>query len=128
MNALLQNLLKLQALDFEEVTVENAETAKAELRAQIPEPILGHYTRLVARDKKGVAIVRNQVCTGCHMRLPMGVIMTLMRGEDIQLCDNCGRYLCLPAAEAEPKPAEEPVAAAKPAKKPRKRKTPAATA
>ena len=81
---------------------------------------MGHYDRLVSRGKKGVAIVRNQVCTGCHMRLPIGTINTLMQGQDIQLCDTCGRYLYLPnASESE---FVEKLAAVKPAPKTRKRK------
>jgi len=120
MNDLMQNLLKLQALEFDEPASQDSDARKAELRALIPPQIMGHYDRLVARGKKGVAVVRNQVCTGCHMRLPIGTINTLMQGQDIQLCDTCGRYLYLPD------PAEnqflETVAAAKPAPKPRKRK------
>ncbi len=122
MNDLLQNLLKLQALEFNETTEKNPTARIQELRALIPVPILGHFDRLVARGKKGVAIVRNQVCTGCHMRLPIGTINTLMQGGDIQLCDTCGRYLYLPdAAETE---FVEKIAATKPAPtaKPRKRK------
>src|SRR5690242_7300254 len=120
MNDLLTNLLKIQALDFAETTDKTAEAQKEELRARVPQPVLGHYDRLVARGKKGVAMVRNQVCTGCHMRLPIGTINTLMQGNDVRLCDMCGRYLYLPD------PAEsqfvEHVAATKPAPKPRKRK------
>jgi predicted nucleic acid-binding Zn-ribbon protein len=104
---LLQNLLKLQALDFEEVTDKNPEATVAALRAKIPPQILGHYDRLVARGKKGVAMVRGQVCTGCHMRQPIGVIMTLKHDQDIQLCESCGRYLYL-APEGEAEPAEAP--------------------
>jgi hypothetical protein len=132
MNDLLTNLLKLQALEFDETAAKNAESQKAELRAQIPQPILGHYDRLAARGKKGVAVVRNQVCTGCHMRLPIGTINTLMQAQDLQLCDTCGRYLYLPgpsetqflenlaAAKPTAKSAAKP--ASKPASKPRKRK------
>lgn len=117
---LLQNLLKLQALDFEEMTDKNVETTTAELRAKIPPQILGHYDRLVARGKKGVAMVRNQVCTGCHMRQPIGVIMTLKHNQDIQLCESCGRYLYLPPeAESEPAEAAVPVKPKK-GRKPRK--------
>ena len=120
MNDVLQNLLKLQALDFDEPASKASDAHKEELRALIPAPILGHYDRLVVRGKKGVAVVRNQVCTGCHMRLPIGTINTLMQASDIQLCDTCGRYLYLPD------PAEnqflENVAAAKPAPKARKKK------
>jgi predicted nucleic acid-binding Zn-ribbon protein len=119
MHATIQNLLKLQTIEFGDE--KGSEKQIAELRGLIPEPILGHYNRLRARDKKGVAIVRNQVCTGCHMRLPIGVITVLMQDRDIQLCDSCGRYLYLEpqaAAPAEPAPA-------KPAKK---RKTKAVAA
>jgi len=116
MNELLQNLIKLQSLQFGEVKDKNAEAITAELRAKIPSQILGHYDRLVAHKKKGVAIVRNQVCTSCHIHLPIGVIMTLMHAQDIQLCENCGRYLYLPpAAKTEP---VEQIAISKPVKKP----------
>ena len=120
MNELIANLLKLQNLDFAETRSKSDEERKLELRRLIPQPILGHYDRLVVRGKKGVAVVRNQVCTGCHMRLPIGTINTLMQGNDLRLCDTCGRYLYLPD------PAEsqfvEHVAATKPVPKPRKRK------
>jgi predicted nucleic acid-binding Zn-ribbon protein len=130
MSDILTDLLKLQALDFHERNEKNADSLKAELRTNIPQPILAHYDRLVVRGKKGVAVVRNQVCTGCHMRLPIGTINTLMQHQDIQLCDSCGRYLYLPEPEATP--AVESVAPAKPEPKPtpktRKRKTLAQTA
>jgi predicted nucleic acid-binding Zn-ribbon protein len=115
-------LLKLQSIEFDGVT--STEKQIAELRAGVPEQILGHYDRLIARGKKGVAVIRNQVCSGCQMRLPIGIINTLMRNEDIQLCDSCGRYLYLPPAQSESPPA----AAAKPAKKPRKKKAAPETA
>ena len=121
MNDLLTNLLKLQALEFDETKEKNTEAQVAELRSRIPQQVLGHYDRLVARGKKGVALVRNQVCTGCHMKLPIGTINTLMQGADIQLCDTCGRYLCLPD-QPESAPAEAPAAPAKPSPKPRKGK------
>lgn len=95
MNELMQNLLKLQMLEFGEQKETNAAGLIEELRRKIPQQILAHYDRLAVRGKKGVAAVRNQVCTGCHMRVPLGVIMTLKHEEDIQLCDNCGRYLHL---------------------------------
>jgi predicted nucleic acid-binding Zn-ribbon protein len=112
MNSTIQNLLKLQSIEFGEE--KGSEKHISDLRTSIPEPILGHYDRLRARDKKGVAVVRNQVCTGCHMRLPIGVITVLMQDRDIQLCDSCGRYLYL---EIQAPVAAEPVAPAKPVRK-----------
>jgi predicted nucleic acid-binding Zn-ribbon protein len=120
MNELLQNLIKLQSVEFEETSEKADKATIAGLRSKIPTQILGHYDRLVARRKKGVAIVRDQVCTACHMRLPIGVIMTLMHAQDIQLCESCGRYLYLPSA-AETGVSEQ-VAKPKPAKKTRKSK------
>jgi uncharacterized protein len=112
MNSTIHSLLKLQSIEFGEE--KGSEKQIADLRALVPEPILGHYDRLRARDKKGVAIVRNQVCAGCHMRLPIGVITILMQDRDIQLCDSCGRYLYLEPQAAAP---VEPVAPVKPVKK-----------
>jgi predicted nucleic acid-binding Zn-ribbon protein len=126
MNELLTDLLKLQALEFGESGEKNVEPRIAELRGLILPQILAHYDRLAVRGKKGVAVVRNQVCTGCHMRLPIGTLNVLMHGNDIQLCDTCGRYLYLPD------PAEsqfvEKVAATKPPRKPRKPKAVATAA
>ena len=115
MNELLQNLIKLQAIEFEETTEKIARATVAELRGKIPAQILGHYDRLVARGKKGVTAVRGENCSSCHIRVPIGAIMTLKRGEDIQLCENCGRYLYLPdtAEVAAPLPVASPKRAKK---------------
>ena len=115
MNELLQSLIKLQSLEFGEIKEKSAEATIAELRDRIPAQILAHYDRLVAKGKKGVAAVRNQVCTGCHMRVPIGVVTTLMHDTDIQICESCGRYLYLsdstkttaPEGNVKPKPARK---------------------
>ena len=117
MNELLQDLIKLQALEFEEIKEKNAGVTITELRGRIPPQILGHYDRLVAKGKKGIAAVRNQVCTGCHMRVPIGVVATLRHDTDIQLCESCGRYLYL-SDTADPKTPEE-TTKRKPARKAR---------
>ena len=49
------------------------------------------------------------------MHVPIGQITVLMRGEDIQLCESCGRYLYLPD------PAESEVPGSERAKPPRSR-------
>ncbi len=125
MNDILTALVALQDLEFGNKKLAPAKQATAdELRKKIPAPILGHYERLMARGKKGIAIVKNGVCTGCYMRLATGAMGTLLRREDVQLCDTCGRYLYLPH---EPAPAPEAAPPAKPAAR-RKGKTPASAA
>ncbi len=122
MNEVLENLLELQTLEFG--TKETAETAArvAELRGKVPSQILGHYERLRVRGKKGLALVQNQVCTGCHMRVPLGAIMTLKHADDIQLCDYCGRYLYLPGEEQSSARAEVAQVQPKPIRAVRRRK------
>ena len=96
MKSILENLLKLQTL--ESAGIAGAETRKqlAELRAKIPAQILGHYDRLRVRGKKGIAVIRHQVCSGCHVQVPRNTELTLMHGADIQICESCGCYLSLP--------------------------------
>jgi hypothetical protein len=96
MKEFFENLLKLQELEFGDLSNADTEAGIAKLRQKIPLPILEHYDRLADRGKKGAAAVRHQVCTGCHMRVPMGDILTLLHDTDIQMCDTCGRYLYLP--------------------------------
>ena len=67
------------------------------------------------RGKKGIAAVRGQICTGCHMQVPRATVVYLMQGTDIQLCGSCGAYLYLP----ETMPVEAPISHL-PRKTPRK--------
>jgi predicted nucleic acid-binding Zn-ribbon protein len=98
MRKCMATLLALQTLELGgRKTGKDAERTR--LRAEIPEPILGHFDRLLARGKKGVSVIRSGVCTECHLRVPVGTLVTLARGVDIQLCGNCGRYLHLPDDE-----------------------------
>lgn len=92
-------LFELQQLEFEEISVPNAESRIEELRRKIPAPVLAHYDRLGDKNKKGVAVLRNQTCTGCHMRLPLAVVINVKHAQDICLCDNCRRYLYMPDEE-----------------------------
>ena len=46
MNEPMQNLLRLQMLEFSEKQDKNTATLIAELRGKIPPQILGHYDRL----------------------------------------------------------------------------------
>jgi predicted CXXCH cytochrome family protein len=83
--------------------------------------ILGHHDRMRARGRKSIAPVRNGVCAGCHMVVATGILATLRRQDDIQLCANCGRYLYIEETPPAP-PAEEPAVEEAPAKKARKKR------
>jgi predicted nucleic acid-binding Zn-ribbon protein len=98
-NGILQNLYKLQALDMAGLTSRGAEAAG--LRAAIPEAMLVIYDRARARGRKGIAPLRNHVCTNCRIQVPVAVTASLVRGM-IQLCPNCGLYLYLPEPDKQP--------------------------
>ena len=119
MNELLKNLVKLQELELAETKDAKQKALIEELRGKIPPQILGHYDRLMVRDKKGIVAVRNRVCSACHMGVPVGTVATIMHGTDIQLCGSCGRYLYLPEGEGTEvlTQAVEAKAAAKPRRK-----------
>ena len=119
MNGIMQNLLRLQGMDCGELA--GTESEAAALRAAIPPTMLQQYERQRARGKKGIAVVRNRVCTNCRMQVPIAVVAALMRGTVSQVCGNCGRYLCLP--EPEDAQLEQPPPIATPAPKGRRRKT-----
>lgn len=95
MKEIMKNLFELQSLEFDETFQPDTEECIAKLRANIPAPILAHYDRLGDKGKRGVALLRNQTCSGCHMRVPLGVVLDVKRGDDIRLCDHCQRYLYL---------------------------------
>jgi hypothetical protein len=107
---IIQQLLELQGVELGSRAGSPVARREGELlRREIPEPILGHYDRLVSRGKKAVAVVRRGVCSGCQMRLPSGIYANLLRDDDICVCDNCARYLMLaPEEDAPPAPPAPP--------------------
>jgi hypothetical protein len=92
-NAILQNLYKLQTIDI--AGLASTDPQAEGLRAAIPSGMLANYDRARARGKKGIALVRNHVCTNCRIQVPVAVTVSLAAGM-IQACGNCGLYLCLP--------------------------------
>jgi hypothetical protein len=116
---IIEKLLELQKLQLSAEPLSlAAETQMNELRGKVPKPILDHFDRLIAQGKTGVAMSRNGVCCGCHLRLSSGTAARMPDETDIHVCDNCGRYLYMApeTAEVEPMPAPAPVTE-KPAQK-----------
>jgi len=115
MKHIIENLLKIQSLEINPTPATG--TQLTSLRAAVPAPILSHYDRLRARGKKGVAVINRQVCSACHVQVPRNTVITLMNATDIQICESCGCYLCLPEHV---NPASTSLKPVKPAKKSRK--------
>ncbi len=119
MKSLMVTMLQIQELQLVQEADPETNKELIKLRKLIPPQIIGHFDRMVDRGKKAVAIVRNQSCGGCRMKIPIGMIATLKHNNDIHLCDSCGRYLLL---EDEPDVPTPPPAAKKKRGRPPKAK------
>jgi predicted nucleic acid-binding Zn-ribbon protein len=98
MKQILETLFQLQELDDPSKHQAPPETLAA-LRKRLPQPVLAHYDRCRARRRKSVVVMDgNGVCGGCHMRASRGLLVALQRGDEIQVCENCGAYLLWEAA------------------------------
>lgn len=103
MNAFVEILYVLQRrAQTKGRTTLDLKPSDAELRASVPAPVLAHFDRLVALDRRGVAEVRNGVCGACHLRLPAAMTAGRSDHDELPLCENCGAYLTFPAVEVAP--------------------------
>lgn len=65
---------------------------KAEVLKGIDKTALDLYMDIKARKNKPVSLVEGEICTGCHIDLPV-IIFTQLRKDRIVTCSNCGRIL-----------------------------------
>ena len=104
---------RLVKTETELVAVKRVE--REQVLASLPKPLATAYNRLITRSKDGVAVAeaRKSACTACFMALRPQVMADVRAGNEIIICENCGRILyseaSLPAAEA---PAAQPNVAA----------------
>ncbi len=73
-------------IDKEKSTIE-------ELENSCDENLLGVYHGIRSRKGSGIAEIKNDVCGGCHMRIPENIVEKAKLGKKIINCENCGRIL-----------------------------------
>ena len=96
---LAENLTELQALSRRPSGLSTGQKMTvARIRGQIPAPTLAHFDRLLAQGRKGIAEVRNGVCSGCYLKLPTS--MTGALTDELATCENCGAFLSFAREEA----------------------------
>jgi len=121
MQAIVESLYAQQQMLLQLKPVTKEQMVRIEkLRENIPASVLGHFDRLIAQGRRGVALVRRGVCGECHLRVSSGTVASLVQPKDIYLCDNCGRYLLL-APDEPVAPAKPPLPVAVAVRKPRSR-------
>jgi uncharacterized protein len=66
----------------------------AEAREPVEQAALRLYDRLASSLALPICVpLREQRCTGCHLKVSTGVAQEVQRAEKITSCDNCGRIL-----------------------------------
>src|SRR4030095_14491726 len=109
MKNMIDKLIALQEAQYKSSkAVPNHAEQLLALRAQIPESFLSIFDSFVARRKKPVSIVRNRVCSECHLQIAVGTLGSLAFGQGVQKCGNCGRFLYLPEDAAVLEPESSP--------------------
>lgn len=79
-----------------EADVVAKQTVRDETAGSVPRQIAEEYKRL-RENRKGAALVplRNEQCTGCHMKVSQNLINEVRRGQKIMTCEHCSRIVFL---------------------------------
>ncbi|MDR2767284.1 MAG: C4-type zinc ribbon domain-containing protein [Treponema sp.] len=74
--------------------IANLEKAENDLIPGLDPEVLFKFERII-RNKmgKGIVAIKNGVCMGCHMVLPVQFANTVRQGEEIVFCPYCSRIL-----------------------------------
>ncbi|WP_409228570.1 zinc ribbon domain-containing protein [Gudongella sp. SC589] len=73
-------------IEVEKRTIEN-------LEGSIEEKLLTKYHDISRRKGSGIAKMKEDVCTGCHMHIPEKIVEKAKQGKVVVTCENCGRIL-----------------------------------
>ena len=87
------NLL-LEREEALKVQLAELEANHGELAGAVDEDVLARYQRL--RRHKGentVVGIEHSVCGGCHMKLPVQIVISCQAEREVVACPNCGRLL-----------------------------------
>jgi hypothetical protein len=70
------------------------ESNRDELTAAIEERALHKYERLLLSKGDNIVVgIEHGVCGGCHMKMPVQLMVTCQAAKEMVTCPNCGRIL-----------------------------------
>jgi len=91
---------RLGQLDGE---IERIAERKEAIRERLEDALCARYERILGRrEGKAVVAARGGKCTGCQMRLPPQQFIMVQRGQTLEVCASCQRFLFFAALEEEP--------------------------
>ena len=99
MNSIIDDLFALQQILLRGESAPAARKALIQpLRDRVPPAILAHFHRSLACGRRGVSLVRHEVCSECHIRVARATIHSLARHRTSTL-RGCGTFLMLAPEE-----------------------------
>lgn len=81
--------LKVKILE----TIKTEENTIQELINTVDQDLFKDYKRIRERKGSGIAKVKSDVCSGCHMMIPENLVENVKTEKKIVVCENCGRIL-----------------------------------
>lgn len=77
-----------------EDALEKIDEKLHDLEDRLDDPIAARYRRLGGPGgKRAVVPVVDGICYGCFMRVPTAWASDAERNQELEVCDNCGRFL-----------------------------------
>ena len=82
---------ELAALNSEKAKLQQAREA---VLAKLPTVVTKRYDVIAAKRKGvGVGLIKGDRCTACHMTLPAQLCIQVRRGQVLESCPSCNRFL-----------------------------------
>lgn len=91
---------KLKREKFQEELEEIKETIN-KLTINIEKNTLNLYKKIKRGKLNAIALAKDNICTGCNMKIPSHQVQILREDEKIVLCQSCGRILYYKPSKAE---------------------------
>jgi len=73
---------------------EEVQAGREVLAAKLPKQIMRRYELIRGRRGFGVAIIKAGSCMGCNVALAPQLVIKVQRGEELEQCPSCQRFLC----------------------------------
>lgn len=72
----------------------DSQSNRDELAAAVEEGLLAKYERLFKHRGDNVVVgIEHSACGGCHMKLPVQVVVSCQAQSEVNACPHCGRIL-----------------------------------
>ena len=83
--------LKIKAI---ETSLQELETERGKLAAEVDEDLLNRYERLfTSKGDAAIVPLEHEVCMGCHMKITTQTAVRVKGNKEIVSCEQCGRIL-----------------------------------